>query len=78
MDFPIIINWVSPLSFLGASGVILIFIQYFHEIPPSKLNSTFQARSAAFHLGLFCLRMSHKRDARLKRVKIGHEMYIFL
>ena len=23
-------------------------------------------RSAAFHLGLFCLPMSHKRDARLK------------
>ena len=26
-------------------------------------------RSAASHLGLFCLPMSHKRDARLKRVK---------
>ena len=27
-------------------------------------------RSAASHLGLFCLPMSHKRDARLKRVNI--------
>ena len=26
-------------------------------------------RSAASHLGLFCLPMSHKRDARLKLVK---------
>ena len=25
-------------------------------------------RSAASHLGLFCLPMSHKRDARIKRV----------
>ena len=26
-------------------------------------------RFAASHLGLFCLPMSHKKDARLKRVK---------
>ena len=29
-------------------------------------------RSAASHLGLFCLPMSHKRDSRLKLVKIFH------
>ena len=28
-------------------------------------------RSAASHLGLFCLLMSHKRRARLNRVKTG-------
>ena len=27
-------------------------------------------RSAASHLGLFCLPMSHKRDARLKLVNV--------
>ena len=26
MDSPIVINWVSPLSFLGASGVIFNFL----------------------------------------------------
>ena len=30
MDFPIIINWVSPLSFLGVLGVIfLMFLSHF-------------------------------------------------
>ena len=29
MDFPIIINLVSPLSFLGASGVIFKFHSFF-------------------------------------------------
>ena len=38
MDFPIIINWASPLSFLGVLG-FLIFISFFDEIPPSKQNS---------------------------------------
>ena len=36
MDFPIIIIWVSPLSFLGASGVILKFYSFF------QLNSSKQ------------------------------------
>ena len=39
MDSPIIINWVSPLSFLGASGVILNFIPFSDDIPLSKQNS---------------------------------------
>ena len=39
MDFPIIINWVSPLSFLGALGVIFNFYLIFDEIPPSKQNN---------------------------------------
>ena len=62
MDSPIIISWMSPLSFLGVLGVIFIlgllfFISFFDEI---------SLRSAASHLGLFCLPMSHKKEARLK------------
>ena len=40
MDFPIIIIWASSLLFLGASGVILNFIQFFDENSLSKQNST--------------------------------------
>ena len=29
VDFPILINWMSPLSFLGASGVIFSFYSIF-------------------------------------------------
>ena len=32
MDFPIIITWASPLSFSGASGVILNFYFIFGRI----------------------------------------------
>ena len=42
MGFPIVINWVSPLSFLGASGVFFFFfnfIQFFDEISVCKQNS---------------------------------------
>ena len=66
---------------LGASGLILKFNSiFFEEIPLSKQNSprwdatelgrhrTGTPRSAASHLGLFCLPMSHKRDARLKEL----------
>ena len=40
MDFPIVIIWVSPLSLLGASGVILNFYSIFlMKFLPSKQNS---------------------------------------
>ena len=35
------------------------------------LGVIFTPHSAASHLGLFCLPISHKRDARLKRVKFN-------
>ena len=59
---------VSPLSFLGTSGVILCFYFVLDEIPSSKQNSPLQdgtPRSAASHLRLYHLSMSHKKDARL-------------
>ena len=68
MDLPIIINWVSPLPFLGPLCVILNFYSIFDEISLSKQNSP-RWDAAASHLGLYCLPMSHKRDARLKLVK---------
>ena len=45
---------------LAALGVILNY-SIFDEIVLSKQNSP-----AASHLGLYCLSMSHKRDARFK------------
>ena len=63
MDFPIIIIRASPLSFLGASGVIFLEA---NRIAPD-LTSCFAGtlRSAASHLVLFCLPSSNKRDVRL-------------
>ena len=29
MDFPILIIWMNPLSFLGASGVFFLFLFHF-------------------------------------------------
>ena len=63
MDLPITINWMSPILFLGALGVIFIlfFFSFFDGILLSKQNSS--SWDAAF-CGLFCLPMSHKKDAR--------------
>ena len=70
MDSPIIINWVSPLSFLGVLGVIffLIFLSYFSMkfLCANRIAPDGTPRSAASHLGLCCLPMSHKKDARLQ------------
>ena len=45
--------------------------EFFDEIHLSKQDSTrLDAGSAVSHLGIFCLPMSHKGDARLMRVKI--------
>ena len=69
MDSPIIINWVSPLPFLGVLGVIFIFFLSHFSMKFLCANSIAPdgtPRSAASHLGLYSLPMSHKRDARLK------------
>ena len=47
----------------------MIFISFFDGFSLSKQNSPrWKAafKAAASHLGLYCLPMSHKRDARLK------------
>ena len=61
MDFPIIIIWMSPPSFLGASGVIFHFSMKFMSLNRIAPDGT--SLFAASHLGLFCLHMSHKKDA---------------
>ena len=64
MDFPILIIWMSPLSFVGASGVFFFsFLFHFSIEKANRIAS--DGRFAASHLGLFCLPISHKKDARL-------------
>ena len=59
MDFAI---WMSPIKFKGYQELFFILISFFNKIFVSKQNSP---RFAASHLDLFCLPMSHKKDARL-------------
>ena len=71
MDFPILIIWMGPRSFLGALGVFFSFLFHFsmNFMPANRIASDGMPRFAASHLGLFCLSMSHEKDARLKLVK---------
>ena len=50
-------------------SIFFFFISFFDEIHVNKLNIP---RWDAAHLGLFCLPMSHKKDARLIWVKIPY------
>ena len=75
MDFPILIIWMSPFSFLGTSGVIFRFHFIFDGIHVGKLNCP--RRFSASHLGLFCLSMSYKMDARLIWVKAQIQISLF-
>ena len=77
VDPAILINWMSPFPIIGVSGVL------FHFYSISNRSSCWQKvktlirhhilqcqtpRSAASDLGLHCLPMSKKWDARLIRV----------
>ena len=62
MDFPILMNWMSPLSILGALGV---FFHFYFRMSAKIIAPDGMLRFAASHLGLFCLHMSHKKDASL-------------
>ena len=64
MDFPIIINWVSPLSLLGASGVFTTCMPRINPFKPgvpfmghrhNRIAADVTPQNAASHLGLFCL-----------------------
>ena len=63
---------MGPLSFLAASEAILNFILFFYENSLLKDKTALDGtlRSAASHLGLCCLPMSHKKDTRLIRVNL--------
>ena len=62
VHFPILINLMSPLSFFGPLGVTFHFYFIFRL---NRIAPDGTPRFAASHLGLFCLLMSHKKDARL-------------
>ena len=58
MDFPIVIIWLSLLSFLGASD---LDFNFYHKIfdEANGIDPDGTPRIAASRLGLFCLPMSH-------------------
>ena len=71
MDFPIIIIWGTPLSSLGMFRGVrgdFLFLSHFAMkfLQANRIAPDGRPRSAASHLGLCCLPMSHKEDARLK------------
>ena len=68
MDFPILIIWMrlSAFSFLGSAGVLFLSMKF---MKANRIAPDGTPRFAASHLGLFCLLMSHKKDARLIWVK---------
>ena len=67
MDFPILIIWMGPLSFLWTSVVNFLFYFIFQmEIMfANRVAPDGTPRFAALHVGLFCLHMSHKKDGSL-------------
>ena len=66
MKFSTVINWTSPFPFKALLGGI--FIQILTEHFVSKLWRP-RLDAAASDLGLYCLRLSHKKDDRLIWVK---------
>ena len=72
VNFPILTLWMSPLPFFGASG--MFFFSFFDEILwANRIALDGTPRFAASHLGLFCLPLSHKKDAGLIWVKFHEE-----
>ena len=66
MKFPTVINWTGPFPFKGLLGGM------FHFYQSSKVNSgdpDQTPQNAVSDLGLRCLHVSHKKDARLIWVK---------
>ena len=74
---PYLMNEFSLRYQLGEStfilGVLEVIFIFYHVsmkfLCANRIAPDGTPRSAASHLGLFCLPMSHKKDARLKRVK---------
>ena len=70
MDCPILTYLMSPFSVLGASGVNFNYYSFLMKIKSvNRIAPDGMPRFAASHLGLFCLSMSHKKDARFIWVK---------
>ena len=64
----------SIFSFRGIKSIFSILFNFFMKImSANRIAPDGTPRFAASHLGLFCLPMSHKKDARLIWVK-GKQM----
>ena len=62
MDFPILIIWMCPLSFLGHQEYFSFLFNFLVKIlSANRIALDGRSRLAASHLGLFCLPMSHKK-----------------
>ena len=67
IEFPAPINWTTPFPFKGLLGGTFHFISNFNR---TFCKQTVEIlRCAASDLGLHCLPMSRKKDARLILVK---------
>ena len=67
MDLSIIIIWMSPLLFLGALGVIFSFYLIFSMklLVANSIAPEGTPHSAASHLGLSYLPMSHSKELKM-------------
>ena len=65
MDFPIVVIWINPLSFLGAAGGNFSSLFHFsmNFMSANRIARDGTPHFAASHLGIFSLPMSHKKDA---------------
>ena len=70
MDFPILIIWMSTFHFRDIRNNFSFLVHFSMKIiETNRIAPDGTPRFAASHLGLFCLSMSHKKDARLIWVK---------
>ena len=69
MEFPILIHWNNPFPFEGLLGSNFHFYSNFNRtfcVQTVKTGDPNQiSHNAASDLGLYCLHMSLKKDARL-------------
>ena len=77
--FPILINWTSPFPILGLLGGVCSFLFVLKYTSVSNIGEPNQTpHSAASELGLHCLPMSHKKDARLIWVNLRGKVTVHL
>ena len=59
-------NWTSPFSSRGGRSIFSLLFHFSMKFMlANRIAPDGTAHFAASHLGLFCLPMSHKKDARL-------------
>ena len=76
VDFPILFNWTIPFPILGLSGVLFhVHFIFFIELHVSKQWKPWSDAFYGSDLGLHCLPLSRKWDARLIWVKAKTEKH---